>query len=332
MLFALADMLCGWDRKGSSMNSFRKRLVIITSFVLLFILVCQDNPIEKKSVAAEDGQKKTQGPKIVEIRSLDELIALFDRLNYNSNHWSEDNREVPRLTFDQVGENWSTTANEIPVPIKKQLFFRLMTPLVLVANENLLSDRQLATESRLDDPVLIDLALKYKVIPVAETLLDEKQRQELLSRVDILPPSLVLAQAAEESGWGCSRFTIEGNSFFGQWDFSGNGMVPAQQRKELGNYGIARFESPLASVEGYMLNINTHQAYQNLRDLRASLRANNKRLTGVALAGTLDKYSERGQTYIDAIRALIRFNRLEPVDEAYLSESRGLHLIAKGEE
>ena len=81
-----------------------------------------------------------------------------------------------------------------------------------------------------------------------------------------------------------------------------------------------------------MLNINTHRAYQKLGDLRASLRAKNKLLTGIESAGTLDKYSERGQAYIDGLREMIRFNRLEPVDEAYLSDNRGSRLIGQGGE
>ena len=314
------------------MSFFSKGLAIVAAIFLLFALACQDNLVEKEAVASEAGQENDQAPEVVEIRSLDELMALFDKLNYNSKSWAEGNREVPRLTFERVSERWQKTSKEIPVPIKKQVFSRLMAPLVLMANENVLNSRKLVAESRLEEPGLKALALKYKVIPDADAPLDEKQRQELLLRIDMLPPSLVLAQAAEESGWGRSRFTVEGNSFFGQWDFSGNGMIPAKQRKELGNYGLARFESPLASVEGYMLNINTHRAYQKLRELRASLRAQNKLLTGIEFAGTLDKYSERGQAYIDGLRKMIRFNKLEPVDEAYLSDNRALHLIGQGGE
>ncbi|WP_223296242.1 hypothetical protein [Shewanella halifaxensis] len=106
-------------------------------------------------------------------------------------------------------------------------------------------------------------------------------------------------------------------------------MIPKQQRKELGNYGLARFDTPLASVEGYMLNLNTNNAYKQLRELRASLRADNKPITGLELAGTLDKYSERGQAYIDGIRQMISYNKLDQVDEAYLSDAAPLHLIPR---
>jgi len=104
-------------------------------------------------------------------------------------------------------------------------------------------------------------------------------------------------------------------------------LAPKQQRKELGNYGLARFDSPLGSVEGYMLNINITGAYKKLRDLRAKLRQENKGITGLELAGTLDKYSERGQAYIDGLRSMIRYNKLEDVDEAYLSDSIMIKLV-----
>ncbi|WP_076416180.1 glucosaminidase domain-containing protein [Shewanella sp. UCD-KL12] len=269
--------------------------------------------------------------KDVVLSSLDDLIALFDSLNYNTQSWLEGNREVPRLTFEGVSESWQQTSHQIPVQQKKMVFFRLMAPLILVSNENILLERQQIKSAALTSTALIKLAQKYKVVTDVNTPLTEGDRASLLQRVDIVPPSLVLAQAAEESGWATSRFTLEGNAFFGQWDFSGNGMIPKQQRKELGNYGLARFDTPLASVEGYMLNLNTNNAYQKLRLLREELRDNNEAITGPILAGTLDKYSERGQAYIDGIRELIRYNKLDQVDEAYLTNAAPLHLIGKNQ-
>lgn len=303
-----------------------KKLAIIIVVFLTLLVACQDNANSKDTASKGASQQK---PEVIKIGSLDELMALFEELNYTRKSWEEGSREVPRITFDRVRENWKKTSNEIPVPLKKQVFFRLMAPLVLTSNENILLDRQLIIDSKLEAPELKTLAVKYKVSSGSDAPLNESHRQELLTKVDILPPSLVLAQAAEESGWGSSRFTIEGNSFFGQWDFSGNGMVPAQQRKELGNYGLARFDTPLDSVEGYMLNINTHNAYKKLRDLRAKIRAKDKLITGHELAGTLDKYSERGQAYIDGIREMIRYNGLGPADEAYLANDRVLRLVGK---
>lgn len=265
--------------------------------------------------------------KRVEINSLDELMSLFQKHKYTSKDWLSGNREVPRLTFSSVSENWKKASSHIPVKQKKQVFFRLMAPLVLMSNENILKEREIIKSSALNSAELLAIAVKYKQVKSTSDKLTQADRDNLLAQVDIMPPSLALAQAAEESGWATSRFTEEGNAFFGQWDFSGNGMIPKQQRKELGNYGLARFDSPLASVEGYMFNINITSAYKDLRKLRAKLRAENKPITGIELAGTLGKYSERGQAYIDGLRSMIRYNKLQDVDEAYLSDEILIKLI-----
>ncbi|WP_223296243.1 hypothetical protein [Shewanella halifaxensis] len=156
-------------------------------------------------------ERPTKAPEDIRINSLDELMTLFDSLNYNTKSWQEGNREVPRLTFESVSERWQKTSNQIPVQQKKMVFFRLLAPLILVANENILLERRLIESAPLDDVVLQRIAQKYKITKDAETPLTEQQRQTLLEEVDIMPPSLVLAQAAEESGWATSRFTVEGN-------------------------------------------------------------------------------------------------------------------------
>ena len=265
-------------------------------------------------------------PVEVSITSVDDLNALFDKLKYNRESWTKSNREVPRITFNGISKDWKEASNKLPVKTKKEVFFRLMAPLILIANENIKHERDIIESSALNSKALKTIALKYRLIENAQSNIDENLRESLLQRVDILPPSLALAQAAEESGWATSRFAIEGNAFFGQWDFSGKGMKPLQQRKGLGNYGVARFASPLASVEGYMFNINSNKAYQKLRILRAQLRAENKAVTGYELAGTLDKYSERGQAYIDGLQAMIRYNKLAQVDQAYLANNRLIHI------
>ena len=268
-----------------------------------------------------------KAPLEVTITSMEALNALFEKHQYSSESWEKGQQELPRITFEEVGDDWQTGSKNLPVEIKKSIFFRLMAPMILMANENIIHERKVIKNNALNSPKLKKIALKYQLIKNKNDMLTAGMRKILLEKVDILPPSLALAQAAEESGWGTSRFAKEGNAFFGQWDFSGNGMKPKQQRKELGNYGVARFDSPLASVEGYMLNINTGNAYQKLRRLRAKIRANNNNITGLKLAGTLDKYSERGQDYIDGLRQMIRYNNLQLVDTAYLSNNRLIHLI-----
>jgi len=263
----------------------------------------------------------------VHIHSIDDLIILFKKHNYTAEDWNAGNRAVPRIIFDAVHKRWKKSSNHMPVKQKKSVFFHLMTPLILMSNENILKEQNIVKSALLNSTELLAIAVKYRVIKKHENSITEEKRQQLIVRVDIIPPSLALAQAAEESGWGTSRFTKEGNAFFGQWDFSGKGMTPNQQRKSLGNYGLARFDSPLASVEGYMLNINTTLAYKELRTLRVKLHNGNKPITGLALAGTLDKYSERGQAYIDGIRSMIRYNKLQNIDDAYLSDTILIKLI-----
>lgn len=269
-----------------------------------------------------------KSPSVVSIKSLDALIMFFNKLDYNEETWKKENNIIPRISFQGINDNWPAKSEKLPVKTKKSIFFRLMTPLVLIANENILMERKIVEIASLDEKKLIDIAIKYKILKINDqaSVLTQAQRLSLLVRVDILPPSLAVAQSAEESGWGTSRFARKGNALFGQWDFSGNGMKPKDQRQALGNYGVARFDSPLASVEGYMLNINTNNAYQKLRILRSKLRTNNQLIKGATLAGTLDKYSERGDAYIEGLRQMIRFNKLETLDGLTLSKEKLIHI------
>ena len=122
--------------------------------------------------------------------------------------------------------------------------------------------------SEKDQLWILKLAKIYKVElkdgQVTSTLIDA-----LWKKVDIVPASLALAQAAEESGWGTSRFAAKGNAVYGQWTWGSNAITPEKQRKELGNYGIASFETLQQSNSAYMQNLNTHNAYASLREKRA---------------------------------------------------------------
>lgn len=271
--------------------------------------------------------KLITSPNEINVTSLKELTNLFNKLNYNRENCTTDNCSVPRITFNNIGMNWKESSNKLPVKIKKELFFKLMTPLILIANEKIKNERIILKNTDISSSEFKIIALKYRVIKDNQTALDETLRETLLQRVDIIPPSLALAQAAEESGWATSRFAYEGNAFFGQWDYSGKGMKPLQQRAHLGNYGVARFASPLNSVESYMLNINRNKAYQNLRTLRAQQRINNQPVSGYLLAETMDKYSERGLAYVAGLRSMISHNKLTKIDNAYLANNQLIHLI-----
>ena len=296
-----------------------KKHLIIGLFAVLFLSACS----EKTSPA----EKLMANPTEVKISSLEDLESVFASLHYTPEDWAIGLKEVPRLTFEGVSPKWQEVSKNMPVESKKSIFLRLILPLVLVSNENILRERQIVKNAKLTSPELISIAIKYRIVEDKTTLLTNNDKQQLLTRVNTIPPSLALAQAAEESAWGTSRFALEGNALFGQWDFSGNGIKPKQQRTELGNYGIARFDSPLASVEGYMLNINSNSAYKSLRGLRAKQVAENKKFSGTLLAGTLTKYSERGEAYIKGLRALISYNKLGVTDDTFLSDNNLVHLV-----
>ena len=146
-------------------------------------------------------------------------------------------------------------------------------------------------------------------------------------RVDAVPASLALAQAASESGWGTSRFASLGNSLFGQWTW-GKGLKPAEQRAGThGDHRIAAFDTTGEAAYAYALNLNTQGAYRDLRLKRADLRRHNQRISGSVLAETLLKYSERGQAYVDDLKALIRQNRLDDADDAYLRDMAVIRIV-----
>jgi uncharacterized FlgJ-related protein len=280
----------------------------------------------------------------VPCRNYKDVLALFDRLGYTAKAWQAGIREIPRVYLADVPDTWrERSAKELSVADKKKLFFRLIAPIVLRINELILEDRTRAKEltRRLaqgqsvtpdDQTWLTELAVKYKVLESSSERLDSDAFPELLLRVDVVPPSLSLAQAASESGWGTSRFAAQGNSLFGQWTW-GKGLKPAEQRtSELGDYRIAAFDSTAQAAYSYALNLNTARAYRDLRLKRADLRRQGLRISGTVLAETLLNYSERGQAYVNDLKALIRNNRLDDADDAYLQHMAVIHIVPAGPE
>jgi uncharacterized FlgJ-related protein len=276
--------------------------------ILLILLILS------ASFASE--QMKTQK---IAIGSVDELFVLFDKLDYTREAWIKGDKSVPRIYFTKITKNWVETSQKMPVKKKKAIFFRLLAPSILMSNERILKDREKLTQisktaSKYTDTFVVTLAKKYRVIKKDEIKVTDEDIKELFVRVDKLPLSLALAQGASESGWATSRFALLGNSLFGQWDFSGNGIKPKEQRKELGNYGLAKFDTPQDSVDSYLRNINTHRSYELLRTMRAK----NRDISGYKLAEGLINYSERREAYVNDIKSIIEFNKLKEVDDAQL--------------
>lgn len=272
--------------------------------------------------------------KCIEVGSPEELLAAFERLNYTPESWEAGIHAVPRIYLMQVGQNWRINSRNLSVITKKRIFFRALGPLVLRANEILLSDRKRLIEfdntqaSGAATPVWVqEFAKRYKVTNSPNARVDAAAMEELLKRVDVVPPSLVLAQGAEESGWG---FAAEGNSLFGQWIWSGKDIKVKDQRGNLGDYKIAAFETPLESVQAYLLNINSHSAYAALRDRRMQMRENGVQdLSGWELAESLTKYSERGADYVKSLHTIMKANKLREADNAVLVDGPEWHVYPK---
>lgn len=200
---------------------------------------------------------------------------------------------------------------------KKRKFFNYLRPYVKRENDRLrwLRQQLLEIEQKKKKSLRLSVeeyAFLYSLydefrMEVAET--DMQMLAELIKRVDVIPDSLVLMQAANESAWGTSRFAIEGYNFFGQWCFKeGCGLVP-NSREEGQLHEVAKFSSPAASINSYFYNLNTFHTYAELREIRASQRAEHKPLRGEILAAGLGSYSERGEEYIAEISGMIRYNR-----------------------
>jgi len=197
---------------------------------------------------------------------------------------------------------------------KKKAFFKFMHPFVDMENAAILKDRErllaLRSESvaKLSSEDVQWLESMVKSYRSDSPLEDVKAWDHLLERVDAVPYPLVLAQSANESAWGTSRFARQGHNYFGQWCFTkGCGIVPS--RRDAGSrHEVARFKSARHSVRAYLKNINTGRVYVDLRKIRAQQRVSGEPLGATALAGGLLKYSERGDAYVKEIRSMIRTN------------------------
>lgn len=202
---------------------------------------------------------------------------------------------------------------------RKQAFFNYFLPLVVERNQEIIELRRTLTDYRRQDRLrgsqlrtVREIAEEFGV----ESFDPESEGawSTLMDRVDVIPPSLALAQGANESAWGTSRFAREGNNFYGEWCFvKGCGLVP-QSRGDDEAHEVADFRSPRESVHRYMDNLNRHGAYEDLRRIRAEQRRNDETIRGLRLAEGLSRYSERGEAYIEEIQEMIRFNQLGGLD------------------
>ena len=276
---------------------------------------------------------QASGPEIVVLPSVDATIEYAKKIDFWGEALRRSQLSVPNVIMAVNNEGWREEAERMPVQLKKDLFYYSLLPLILHENGNIRRDRNrlkgmaAAVEtgsgpSPEDRRWLSGLAARYglpaKGAESASQTTLPSLLDELLLRVDVIPPALALGQAAYESGYGTSRFALSGNALFGQWTYGGKGIKPKQQRRQKGNYKVASFEWPLDSVRSYVNSLNTHPAYGELRNKRRELRESGKKPSGLALADTLTRYSELGQVYVDRLKSVITHNKLHHADGASL--------------
>ena len=198
--------------------------------------------------------------------------------------------------------------------LKKETFIKIVLPLIVAENEKILADRKKLTIVS-DKKYTTDLEKQWIRQKLLEYKVKKGDLNELLTRMDVIPTSIALAQAAKESGWGTSRFALEGNAIFGQWTWSGQGIAPLD-RDSNKKHKILKFPILRASVKAYQNNLNTHKSYSKFREKRSTLREKNKKIIGLQLTDTLNNYAQTGSEYTDTLNQIIKQNRLldfEPV-------------------
>ena len=213
-------------------------------------------------------------------------------------------------------------SNHDDIAEKKTAFFDYLLPHIRSVNAEVMAERRRLLRIRaelagdgsagwFDTRWLRRLAGRYDLELTDEP--DVEFADRLLRRVDIIAPSLVLAQAANESAWGTSRFARQGNNLFGMRTYDGSGIVP-KKRKPGRRFTVATYDTARESVAAYVHNLNTHYRYRRLRQIRAELRAQGQPVSGHTLANGLGAYSTRGAAYIAVIQSMIRTNGLAEHD------------------
>ena len=248
-----------------------------------------------------------------------ELGRYYDAIGFNIDANPDILSSVPRLRFTHFPRHWE---EEPSIPLKQSVFFRTMTTMALEVNEEILEQRRRLLDLDLGKPLsaedrawLNKMMARYQVSRRKGPYPPE-QLAELHIRIDIIPPSLTLVQAAIESAWGSSRFAREANALFGQWTQPGQGI-----KAEQSDAWLASFDTPHESVAAYCLNLNTHPSYAIFRANRAEMRRQGRQLNGIELAVHLEKYSEKGVEYTSLVQNMILQHDLGVADTARLADA-----------
>lgn len=245
--------------------------------------------------------------------AVDDLEQVFASLEYA---WPP-RRQVPSIAVAALPEG----LDELDVDSRKSLFFRVLLPLIMAENQILRETRRRTLALFADGAIEEDSADFRSVETLGRRFRvdgspnDGDFRDALMRRLDVIPTNLALAQAANESGWGTSRFTREANNLFGVWTWEEDGGIVPEARAEGATHKVRVFPTLRAAVRNYVYTLNVGNAYRDLRRQRQQARETGGALSGLELAAGLTAYSERGEEYVEEIRAMIRYNALEALEE-----------------
>ena len=243
------------------------------------------------------------------------VIQLFKDVDYDL-RTVRNEKLVKPIYFTQFPRDLDNLQS---VQLKKETFIKIVLPLIVAENEKILDDRE-KLKNLIEKKFTTDLEKQWLRQKLLEYKVKKGNLDELLFRMDMIPVSIALAQAAKESGWGTSRFALEGNAIFGQWTWDGQGIAPLKRDGDK-NHKILKFPILRASVKAYKNNLNTHKSYLKFRDKRKSLRDKNKNITGLALTDTLKNYAQTGSEYTKILNQIITQNRLSDFELVKLVNS-----------
>ena len=340
-------------RKNSLNIGFEKfrtlYLTGLSSFIIIFIafiapIFSEFEPKMSKNPIINESNKKfkkvLEGGDIENKSKIDEGLDLSNILEdvFKFEEIPQDTVRLSASTIEQLFKDTDYSLSEVrkskkvkpirlsllPNEIKqienskkrKNLFIQIILPLILEENSLILIDRKrlfsILNKNKNSKKEINWLNRKFKQYGVLN-----KDIPTLKVRMDIVPVSLAIAQAAKETGWGTSRFALEGNALFGQWTWSGDGIKPAGAESDT-KHKVMKFKVLKASVRAYQRNLNTHSSYKNFRQLRAQLRDDGEKLNSLLLADQLDNYAETGKEYTKILKQIINQNSLKDFDDVKL--------------
>ena len=243
------------------------------------------------------------------------VIQLFKDVDYDL-RTVRNEKLVKPIYFTQFPRDLDNLQS---VKLKKETFLKIVLPLVVAENEKILDDRE-RLKNLTEKKFTSDAEKQWLRQKLLEYKVKKSDLKELMFRMDMIPVSIALAQAAKESGWGTSRFALEGNAIFGQWTWDGQGIAPLKRDGDK-NHKILKFPILRASVKAYKNNLNTHKSYSKFREKRQQLRTKNKNITGLALTDTLKNYAQTGSEYTKILNQIITQNRLSDFELVKLVNS-----------